>query len=227
MPEDKNIWEHFQNEAAEVFSGSEARLSFLASRFGAGEKVLNIGVGNGRLEELCLARGAEVYSVDPGSKTIDGLRARLGLGEKAAVGTSERIPFPENNFDAVVMSEVLEHIPPESMSASLDEVKRVLRPGGLFAGTVPCSERLSENETVCPKCGEKFHRWGHRQSFTPGALSTSLAGRFSSVSVEKKLFVTWRTLNWKGKLQGAFNYFLFFCGLLGDSRQNIYFNCKK
>lgn len=227
MPDDKNIWEHFQNEGSEVFTGSESRLSFLAAGFRAGEKVLDIGVGNGRLEELALSRGADVYSLDPGERTIENLRARLGLGEKAAVGGSDRIPFPSDYFDAVVMSEVLEHLDPAGMAASLGEVHRVLRPGGRFLGTVPCNETLADQQALCPKCGEKFHRWGHRQSFTPESLSASLSGRFSAVNAGKKFFVTWGALNWKGKLQGAFNYVLFYCGLLSDGRQNIYFNCKK
>lgn len=227
MAEETNIWEHFQAGGAESFAGSESRLAFLASLFGRGQTVLNIGAGNGRFEELALARGADVYSLDPGPKTVQGLRARLGLGDKAAVGVSDKVPFPDAHFDAVVMSEVLEHLSPESMRATLGEVRRVLKPGGRFVGTVPCNEVLAEQETVCPKCGEKFHRWGHRQSFTPESMTAALGAVFSGAEAAKRLFVPWNVLNWKGKLQGLFNRGLFLAGLLGDARLNIFFSARR
>lgn len=227
MADYNDLWEHLQTETVEVFAGSGARLGFMASRFSAGEKVLDIGAGSGMLEEFCLARGVDVYALDPGPKTIERLRARLGLGGKAAVGSSDKIPFPDASFDAVAMSEVLEHLPPDVMAASLAEVRRVLRPGGRFVGTVPCAEVLAELESVCPKCGERFHKWGHRQSFTPESLRASLAGSFASVGVERRLFVPWSSLNWKGRLQGAVNRVLHSMGLLGDARLNIFFTCVK
>jgi SAM-dependent methyltransferase len=45
------------------------------------------------------------------------------------------IPFPENTFDKIVLSEVLEHLPDDL--GALREVKRVLKPGGVIAITVP------------------------------------------------------------------------------------------
>lgn len=227
MAEETNIWEHYQAGGAESFAGSESRLAFLAALFGRGQAVLNIGAGNGRFEELALARGADVYSLDPGPKTVEGLRARLGLGDKAAAGVCDKIPFADAHFDAVVMSEVLEHLSPEVMRAAFSEVRRVLKPGGRFVGTVPCGEVLAEQETVCPKCGEKFHRWGHRQSFTPESLAAALGAEFAGIEAAKRLFVPWNALNWKGKLQGLFNRGLFLGGLLGDARLNIYFSCVR
>lgn len=227
MGQETNIWEHFQSGAAETFAGSQARLAFLAGLFKPGARVLNIGAGNGRFEELCLRRGADVYALDPGPATIDALRRRLGLGDKAVTGVSDKIPFGDAFFDAVVMSEVLEHLEPAALRATLAEARRVLRPGGRFTGTVPCGENLAEQETMCPKCGERFHRWGHKLSFSARSLTAALAEYFPEPRVEKKLFVTWGTLNWRGRLQGALNYVLLFSGLLGDSRLNLFFDCQK
>lgn len=227
MGEHHNIWEHYQGIGVRAFAANEGRLVWLASLAQAGSRVLNIGAGNGRLEELCLARGAEVWSADPGPKSVENLRGRLGLGERAVVASAEKLPFPADFFDTVVMSEVLEHLPPETLRPAFEEARRVLRPGGRFCGTVPWAEDLSELETICPRCGEIFHRWGHRQSFTPETLAAELRRVFGAVSAVKKLFVPWRVLNWKGRLQGAFNTVLFRMGLLGDSRLSIFFDCRK
>ena len=50
-------------------------------------------------------------------------------------GDATRLPFADASFDAVITSEVLEHIPDDI--GALAEMVRVLRPGGVFAATVP------------------------------------------------------------------------------------------
>lgn len=46
-----------------------------------------------------------------------------------------QMPYPDNSFDAVILSEVLEHI--DNDSKALKEAYRVLKPGGVLAVTVP------------------------------------------------------------------------------------------
>jgi len=50
-------------------------------------------------------------------------------------GNIYALPFPDNWFDGVILSEILEHI--EDDVAGLREVRRVLKPGGVVAITVP------------------------------------------------------------------------------------------
>ncbi|NDJ74919.1 MAG: class I SAM-dependent methyltransferase, partial [Chloroflexi bacterium] len=50
-------------------------------------------------------------------------------------GNIYHLPFPDDYFDAVILSEILEHI--EDDVAGLREVRRVLKPGGVVAITVP------------------------------------------------------------------------------------------
>ena len=56
-------------------------------------------------------------------------------GGTAVRGDALRLPFPDRCFDRVVASEVLEHV--EADRAAMDELARVLRPGGTLAVTVP------------------------------------------------------------------------------------------
>ena len=50
-------------------------------------------------------------------------------------GDATRLPFADATFDAVITSEVLEHVPDDT--GALAEMVRVLTPGGVFAATVP------------------------------------------------------------------------------------------
>ncbi|MCZ7622147.1 MAG: class I SAM-dependent methyltransferase [Candidatus Kuenenia sp.] len=89
----------------------------------------------------------------------------FGMGEKAKVGYSQETPFNNLLFDAVVISEVIEHLTDEAIENTLSEISRILMPGGQIIGTVPAREKISEQRAVCPNCAKHFHRWGHIQTF--------------------------------------------------------------
>lgn len=59
------VWEYFQNEGKDVFSGAHRRLEYLSRRVFAEESVLHIGVGNGLLEEMLTAKGINVSVLGP------------------------------------------------------------------------------------------------------------------------------------------------------------------
>ncbi len=52
-------------------------------------------------------------------------------------GSADKIPFPDDYFDCVVLANVYEHIPPACYTASLVEMKRVLKSGGILVGQMP------------------------------------------------------------------------------------------
>lgn len=196
------IWEHFQNdeEAGHVAFNAHARYEFLTRHIKAGTKVLNIGVGRGDFESLLIAKGANVSCLDPSERSINRMRERLGLGERAKVGFSQYMPFPDAIFDAVIMSEVLEHLDDEALRRTLMEVRRVLKSDGLFLGTVPAEENLLESRVVCPHCGKIFHRWGHVRSFSCSTLQCLLQTQFSEVVIWRRYFLDLKNVNWKGLL---------------------------
>lgn len=207
------IWDHFQNEGVSSFEEARPRLEFLARHVKPGERLLNIGVGSGLLEELALRKGADAWSLDPSKRAIERLRERLKLGEHAQVGYSQDIPYGSGQFDVVVMSEVLEHLEPAVFEATLDEVRRVLRPGGRFIGTVPAREQLEQSQVVCPDCGSHFHRWGHQTSFTCESLGDALRSRFPNVSTSELFLVQWDNVNWIRRGAGILKKFLSWRGL--------------
>ena len=164
--EQRKIWDHFQASETDVFRGALPRLSYLSHRLRPGDRVLNIGIGDGSFERLAAERKILIFSLDPSTSAVEKLRKSLHLGDNAKVGQSHMIPWPDAEFDAVVMSEVLEHIDDNFFLPTMKEVRRVVRSNGKFLGTVPANERLENGVTVCPCCSHRFHRWGHVRSFS-------------------------------------------------------------
>ncbi|MFL6725438.1 MAG: class I SAM-dependent methyltransferase [Sphingomicrobium sp.] len=222
------IWDHFQNEGLEAFSQASPRLEFLARGLKPGERMLNIGVGSGELERMAAAKGVEVWALDPSERAIARLRASLSLGQRAHVGYGQAMPFPNNYFDTVVMTEVLEHLGDDIRDASLAEVHRVLRAGGRLMGTVPARERLEDSQVICPRCEHHFHRWGHQASFDIVSLNQLLKRFFVPETVEERFFNEWESAGWNRRLSGLLKKFLSWRGLgtYGAAR-NIFFIAQK
>ena len=88
----------------------------------------------------------------------------------ALSGDATCLPFPDGSFDKIIAAEVLEHLPADQ--AAMDEIARVLRPGGIVAVTVPAwlPERL------CWRLSEDYHNapGGHVRIFTQRELVTKL-----------------------------------------------------
>lgn len=218
------IWDYYQTKGVDSFAQSRGRLEFLARRLRPGMRVLNIGVGNGSLEKIAAEKGVDIWSLDPSDGAITALRERLGMGERALVGYSQAIPFPDRSFDAVVMSEVLEHLDEDVFEKTLAEVSRVLRPTGLFLGTVPAREKLEDSMVICPNCGIHFHRWGHKRNFSVETLTIALKKYFLIDTVHELFFIEWESVGWWCRFKGLIKKFLSWRGVgtYGIGR-NIYF----
>ncbi|HZD37534.1 MAG TPA: class I SAM-dependent methyltransferase [Actinomycetes bacterium] len=99
---------------------------------GTGARVLEIGVGTGRMSLPLHRRGRRAFGINLSAPMLERYRAKAaeeGLGAPAVVrGDATRLPFREASFDAVVEVHVLHLIP--RWRAAVDEVRRVLVPGG-------------------------------------------------------------------------------------------------
>lgn len=219
----EKIWDYYQTEAIDSFSRSGPRFRFLAGQIATRERVLNIGVGNGNLESLLTRKGTEVWSLDPSEKAIQ--RMKESSGDRAQVGYSQSMPFPEGTFDTVIMTEVLEHLEQDVRLATLSEIKRVLVASGRFIGTVPADEALEENRAVCPHCGQVFHRYGHALAFSRESLHAELSRQFRTVKIERKYFGDFSSLNWKGRFSTAIKTAMVALGVPG-ANENFYFSAN-
>jgi len=128
----------FANEADPAFRrralwiGAELSAAFENRSF----RVLDIGCGRGFYLPLYAALGGQATGVelDPEPRAIAEARAR-DTGAVILSARAEALPFADHSFDAVVMSEILEHL--DDPVAALTEARRVLVGGGLLLATVP------------------------------------------------------------------------------------------
>lgn len=102
-----------------------------------GDDVLEIGPGFGATTRV-LARRLDRLSVvelDPGY--CERLRSELPNGTVTVTqGDATALPYPDSRFSAVLCFTMLHHIPTVAQQdQAFAEVARVLRPGGMFAGT--------------------------------------------------------------------------------------------
>ena len=69
--------------------------------------------------------------------------ARSALGDRRSTGPSvEELPFADESFDAAIANHMLFHL--EDRTRALSEIRRVLRPGGLFVATAIGRDHLRE-----------------------------------------------------------------------------------
>lgn len=192
--EQHRIWRYFQNEAVHSFSRAAGRYEVLvkvvlrSTRIERG-RCLNIGIGGGGVERGLLKAGWMVSSLDLDDRSVASMRQ---LGVDARQGYVQCMSFPDDSFDAVVISEVLEHIQDSDRQRAICEIWRVLRPNGILVGTVPFREDLRDNEVICPYCGAIFHRWGHVASFNKDALLRELSPYFVIMKCYPRAFISWK-----------------------------------
>lgn len=109
------------------------RLATLERLRGGPGRLLDIGAARGVFLDLARSRGWIVTGVELSDGAVRLARERFGLELRKS--TLEEAAFPDASFDVAHMSHVLEHL--QDPLASLLEVRRVVRPGGLVALEVP------------------------------------------------------------------------------------------
>ncbi|MEP6819666.1 MAG: class I SAM-dependent methyltransferase [bacterium] len=97
-------------------------------------KLLEIGFGTGSFLKLAHEKGWNVYGVDLSEAQVERARKELKL-PNLTFGTLEETAYPDNLFDVVAGFNFLEHVP--DARKILKEIRRILRPSGVFAVMCP------------------------------------------------------------------------------------------
>lgn len=145
---------------------------------GPGTRVLDVGCGEGRHAVAAAPDAGAVVGVDLDPERLAAAREDYETYADGTPGTFLRgdalsLPFADGAFDVVVCSEVLEHIP--DYGAAVAELRRVCRPGGALAVSVP----REGPERVCWRLSEGYHlvEGGHVRVFDREELREAVEAR--------------------------------------------------
>lgn len=114
----------------------QTRNDFVAKAIEAtpAQRILDIGCGQGHL--LAALPGRERWGIDMDERAIQA--ATIAFPDVTFIHQSgAELPFPDESFDAAVLSEVIEHVGDENKALVINEAFRVLRPSGTFVFTAP------------------------------------------------------------------------------------------
>ena len=113
-------------------------LSFLKEYVENGDKILDLGCGNGRLAELFKDKEIEYVGIDNSEKLIELAKNRYATEKIRFIATDGvNLPFPDSYFNKIFSIAVLHHIPSRELRLKfLNEAQRVLKKDGIVVFTV-------------------------------------------------------------------------------------------
>ena len=152
--ESENYDDYYTEENLQVPDFIRKRLGEIIDDFKpyfSGGRLLDIGFGSAILMQVARDKGWQAAGGEGSAPAIEHAEK---LGFEVFHGELSEAKYADDYFDVITASEIIEHCPqPEIL---LDEVMRILRPGGLFWATTPSAKSLSyhltglEWTTICP-----------------------------------------------------------------------------
>jgi SAM-dependent methyltransferase len=154
----------------------------------AGLRLLDAGCGGGEYVRALMERGADAFGVECGDEKLAAAR-RLPpeIAQRIRRGDVEHTGLAAGCVDAVLLNEVLEHVPDDA--AALAEAHRVLRPGGHLLVLSP--NRLHPFETHGVFALRSGRRISHATPFVP----------WLPLALGRRIFRYWARNYWPGELR--------------------------
>lgn len=132
-----NVDEVMVDESFEACTSPENRL--ILKRLGniKDKKILELGCGAGEASVYLAKKGADVTATDISGGMLDvvqNVAKKHGVNVRTVKCNSHQMPFADGSFDVVYAANVLHHV---NIKDTLQEVRRVLKPGGIFVSWDP------------------------------------------------------------------------------------------
>lgn len=129
----EEVWAQLPRDLAP--EDAPRRREFLLGNVSAGERVLDLGCGDGTFAAALAQAGARTTGADVAEAALTRARERHPGPDYVRIEPHGPWPFEDGAFDAVWAGETIEHV--ADTERWVDEVRRVLRPGGRLLVTTP------------------------------------------------------------------------------------------
>ena len=155
--------------------------------------VLDLGCGIGQYTDFWLRNGFRVTSADISEKALNTLKERTPSAETVELDMSKPLPFGDNSFDVVFANLSTHYFDGKTTLALSGEIHRILKPGGLFMGSMNSTAafRFVKDEAVVLE--ENFYLIGprHIRLFDLPQFERFF-GQFQTVSLEEVCIVRFK-----------------------------------
>ena len=141
--------------------------------------LLDYGCGAGHLlQQLLKEPAVNFFGLDFSADSIEETKKRTaGRNNLKQLVLIDKLPTPFKNdqFNSITLIETIEHLQDEALHETMNELFRILKPGGKIFITTPFNEDLNNHLNFCPFCKSEFHQMQHMQSFNIESLNTLAA----------------------------------------------------
>ena len=123
-----------------VFGGMyRRRVELCLDQCKGGDTILEVGFGSGLTFLNLNEKYKKIHGLDLTCdvNVVGEVFASRNIHADLQNGNVLSIPYPDNQFDTVLLISILEHLKPQELAQAFQEIKRVLKPGGQIVYGVP------------------------------------------------------------------------------------------
>ena len=216
---EKKIIDFWNNRPTpESFGGTAARgIIALVKKYGPIRGVaLDYGCGRGDFLQELLKEDVHVIAADNSEGVLRGVKERFSdKVQETILITKPPLSLKDGVADYIFFNAVVEHLLPNTLSETIDEMKRLLKKGGRIIVTCPYRENIEKYKTICPDCGGKFHYMQHVGSYSEESLQALMERHgFTTITSEGSWLDDDKTI--EGRAKDLYHWVK---GKLGRSRK--------
>jgi 2-polyprenyl-3-methyl-5-hydroxy-6-metoxy-1,4-benzoquinol methylase len=141
-------------------------------------RIMDFGCGLGHLIGYMLDDGLRAGGADFSPDAVAHVRDTFGGRpnfDGAELISSLPSALPTAGYDVVFLLETVEHLLPDDLDATVQELHRILKPGGWVVVSTPNEENLQTAQVLCPDCGATFHSVQHVRTWSADSLSAFMS----------------------------------------------------